>query len=108
MERANPGQDVLKPYRLSAKATIRYGSYFITYRGLNKLEVQKGNLINEGQDIGTLYTDSNTQDGELEIVLSDMNRREYDPEKWFDWKRMPVTADTMLNAKRWLTLSGFW
>jgi hypothetical protein len=67
---------------------VRYGSYFITYTGLNIPEIRKGELIEEGQVIGTLYRDSNTRDGELEIILSDISGRRYDPEKWFDWKSM--------------------
>jgi hypothetical protein len=67
---------------------VRFGNYFITYSGLNSPEIRKGDLIREGQVIGTLYTDSNTRDGELEIILSDIKGMRYDPEKWFDWKSM--------------------
>jgi hypothetical protein len=57
----------------------------VKHESISPFEVQKGDLIRKGQVIGTLYTDSNAQDGELEMVLSDENRRQYDPEKWFDW-----------------------
>ena len=88
---------------------VRYGNYFITYCGLSKPQIGKGDLIRESQVIGTLYTDSNTQDGELEIVLSDINRRQYDPEKWFDWKSMDRKLHSfgLLNFGKHSTLTSY-
>ena len=56
---------------------IRHGKYFTTYSNLSTVSVAKGDQVTTGQIIGRVG-----DIGQLEFVLSDENRRNYDPEKW--------------------------
>jgi murein DD-endopeptidase MepM/ murein hydrolase activator NlpD len=56
---------------------IRHGKYFTTYSNLSTVSVNKGDQVTTGQIIGRVG-----EIGQLEFVLSDENRRNYDPEKW--------------------------
>ena len=56
---------------------IRHGKYFTTYSNLSTVSVAKGDQVATGQIIGRVG-----DIGQLEFVLSDENRRNYDPEKW--------------------------
>jgi septal ring factor EnvC (AmiA/AmiB activator) len=56
---------------------IRHGKYFTTYSNLSTVSVNKGDQVTTGQIIGRVG-----DIGQLEFVLSDENRRNYDPEKW--------------------------
>jgi murein hydrolase activator len=57
---------------------IRHGKYFTTYSNLSTVSVNKGEAVVTGQIIGRVG-----EMAQLEFVLSDENRRYYDPEKWF-------------------------
>ena len=56
---------------------IRHGKYFTTYSNLSTVSVAKGDQVTTGQIIGRVG-----EIGQLEFVLSDENRRNYDPERW--------------------------
>src|SRR3984957_1516170 len=56
---------------------IRHGKYFTTYSNLSTVSVNKGDQVTTGQIIGRVG-----EIGQLEFVLSDENRRNYDPERW--------------------------
>jgi septal ring factor EnvC (AmiA/AmiB activator) len=56
---------------------IRHGKYFTTYSNLSTVSVAKGDQVTTGQIIGRV-----ADIGQLEFVLSDENRRNYDPERW--------------------------
>jgi septal ring factor EnvC (AmiA/AmiB activator) len=56
---------------------IRHGKYFTTYSNLSTVSVNKGDQVTTGQIIGRVG-----DIGQLEFVLSDENRRNYDPERW--------------------------
>ena len=56
---------------------IRHGKYFTTYSNLSTVSVAKGDQVTTGQIIGRV-----ADIAQLEFVLSDENRRNYDPEKW--------------------------
>jgi septal ring factor EnvC (AmiA/AmiB activator) len=56
---------------------IRHGKYFTTYSNLSTVSVNKGEQVTTGQIIGRVG-----EIGQLEFVLSDENRRNYDPERW--------------------------
>jgi murein hydrolase activator len=56
---------------------IRHGKYFTTYSNLSTVSVAKGEQVTTGQIIGRV-----ADIAQLEFVLSDENRRNYDPEKW--------------------------
>lgn len=56
---------------------IRHGKYFTTYSNLSTVSVTKGEEVGIGQIIGRVG-----EIAQLEFVVSDENRRNYDPEKW--------------------------
>jgi murein hydrolase activator len=56
---------------------IRHGKYFTTYSNLSTVSVNKGDQVTTGQIIGRVG-----EIGQLEFVLSDENRHNYDPERW--------------------------
>ncbi|HLA59821.1 MAG TPA: peptidoglycan DD-metalloendopeptidase family protein [Puia sp.] len=58
-----------------------YGDYFISYVNLDKPTVKKGDLINQGQFLGIL----STSPGQLELMLTNRNNKEFDPYEWFNW-----------------------
>jgi septal ring factor EnvC (AmiA/AmiB activator) len=56
---------------------IRHGKYFTTYSNLSTVSVNEGDQVTTGQIIGRVG-----EIAQLEFVLSDENRRNYDPERW--------------------------
>jgi murein hydrolase activator len=56
---------------------IRHGKYFSTYSNLSSVAVSKGETVKTGQLLGKL-----AEIGQLEFVLSDLNDRLFDPERW--------------------------
>jgi hypothetical protein len=63
----------------------QFGDYFITYGYVTKSYVKKGDSIETGQTIASLDSNSNHWGMGLDIIISDKNDKDFDPEKWFDW-----------------------
>ena len=59
---------------------IRFGSYFITYFGLNVPFVFRGDKVTVGQVIGTVFQDDDSK-GELELMISH-GEKLLDPKIW--------------------------
>ena len=58
-----------------------YGDYFISYVNLDKPSVKKGDVINQGQFLGVISHSS----GQLELMLTNRNDKEFDPYEWINW-----------------------
>ena len=63
----------------------RFGDYCIIYAGSIKPIFKKGDKINTGQIIAYM-NEENSNDNELEMMISDIKGRYIDPEKWFHWR----------------------
>ncbi|MDE6528707.1 MAG: M23 family metallopeptidase, partial [Muribaculaceae bacterium] len=73
---------VFRPDGYNNVVVIRHGDYMTVYANLGSITVSTGQKIKAGQNIGTVYTDSN--DGNRSILHFEIrHRREKEnPELW--------------------------
>jgi hypothetical protein len=69
------------PIANSFAVMTNYGDYFITYVNLDSPKVKKGDRIAQGEYLGHL---SNSP-GQLELILTNRNDKEFDPFEWIKW-----------------------